>query len=117
MWALRHPECFPVDLQTADYEMILRVPGIGVRSAQLIVSGRRYSKIRLEHLKKMGVVLKRAKYFIYNSDVPRELHKLYPEMIRPMLIAGKPKNDQLDLFDTMPTALPAPNQFALTSSS
>jgi predicted DNA-binding helix-hairpin-helix protein len=109
MWALRHPECFPVDLQTADYEMILRVPGIGVRSAQLIVSGRRYSKIRLEHLKKMGVVLKRAKYFIYNNEVPRELHKLYPEMIRPMLIAGKPKSDQLDLFDTMPAALPAPS--------
>ena len=85
MWALRHPECFPVDLQSADYEMILRVPGIGVRSAQLIVSGRRYSKIRFEHLKKMGVVLKRAKYFIYDSDVPRELHKLYPEMIRPLL--------------------------------
>ena len=107
MWALRHPECFPVDLQTADYEMILRVPGIGVRSAQLIVSGRRYSKIRLEHLKKMGVVLKRAKYFIYNSDVPPELHRLYPEMIRPLLVA-KPKYDQLDLFDSMPAALPAP---------
>ena len=109
MWALRHPECFPVDLQTADYEMILRVPGIGVRSAQLIVSGRRYNKIRLEHLKKMGVVLKRAKYFIYNNEVPRELHKLYPEMIRPLLIAGKPKSDQLDLFDTMPATLPAPS--------
>jgi hypothetical protein len=62
----------------------------------------------LEHLKKMGVVLKRAKYFIYNNEVPRELHKLYPEMIRPLLIAGKPKSDQLDLFDTMPAALPSP---------
>ena len=108
VWALRHPECFPVDLQTADYEMILRVPGIGVRSAQLIVSGRRYSKIRLEHLKKMGVVLKRAKYFIYDNNVPRELRKLYPEMIRPLLLTGKPKSDQLDLFDSMPMALPAP---------
>ena len=106
--------------------MILRVPGIGVKSAQLIVSGRRYSKIRLQHLKKMGVVLKRAKYFIYDSDVPPELRKLYPEMIRPLLVA-KPKSDQLDLFDNMPLALPAtisqpvsqPTMFqpALTSSS
>ena len=64
MWALRHPEFFPVDLQTADYESILRVPGIGVKSARLIVSGRRFSRIRLETLKKMGVVLKRAKYFL-----------------------------------------------------
>lgn len=51
-WALRHPEFFPIDIQTADYEMLLRVPGIGVKSAQLIVSGRRFSKIRLEQMKK-----------------------------------------------------------------
>lgn len=105
MWALRHPEFFPLDLQTADYEMILRVPGIGVKSAQLIVSGRRYGKIRVENLKKMGVVMKRAQYFIYHSDTPAYLRRLYPEMIRPLLVA-KPKPVQLDLFDSMPLALP-----------
>ena len=104
MWALRHPEFFPIDLQTADYEMILRVPGIGVKSAQLIVSGRRFCKIRLEQLKKMGVVLKRAKYFIYNPDVPAHLRRLYPEMLRPLLIA-RPKPAQLDLFSQTPALL------------
>ncbi|SHI61344.1 putative DNA modification/repair radical SAM protein [Fibrobacter sp. UWP2] len=110
MWALRHPEFFPIDLQTADYEMILRVPGIGVKSAQLIVSGRRFCTIRMEQLKKMGVVLKRAKYFIYNPDVPANLRRLYPEMLRPMLIA-RPRPAQLDFFSQLQTpALPAPAQ-------
>ncbi|WP_298770885.1 putative DNA modification/repair radical SAM protein [uncultured Fibrobacter sp.] len=98
-WALRHPDFFPIDIQTADYEMLLRVPGIGVRSAQLIASGRRFSKIRLEHLKKMGVVLKRAQYFIYHPDTPACLRKLYPEMVRPLLLP-KPKSLQLDLFSS-----------------
>ena len=113
MWALRHPEFFPIDLQTADYEMILRVPGIGVKSAQLIVSGRRYGTIRLEQLKKMGVVLKRAKYFIFNPDVPANLRRLYPEMLRPLLIA-RPKPAQLDFFSQLQTpALPAPAQLSI----
>jgi putative DNA modification/repair radical SAM protein len=105
-WALRHPEFFPIDIQTADYEMLLRVPGIGVKSAQLIASGRRFSKIRLEHLKKMGVVLKRAQYFIYHPDTPACLRRLYPEMVRPLLLP-KPQPLQLDLFANQPLALPA----------
>lgn len=105
-WALRHPEFFPIDIQTADYEMLLRVPGIGVKSAQLIASGRRFSKIRLEHLKKMGVVLKRAQYFIYHPDTPACLRRLYPEMVRPLLLP-KPQPLQLDLFSNQPLALPA----------
>ena len=106
-WALRHPEFFPIDIQTADYEMLLRVPGIGVRSAQLIASGRRFGKLRLEQLKKMGVVLKRAQYFIYHPDTPAGLRRLYPEMIRPLLLP-KPKTVQLDLFSQQqPLALPA----------
>ena len=105
-WALRHPEFFPIDIQTADYEMLLRVPGIGVKSAQLIASGRRFSKIRLEHLKKMGVVLKRAQYFIYHPDTPACLRRLYPEMVRPLLLP-KPQSLQLDLFSNQPLALPA----------
>ena len=105
-WALRHPEFFPIDIQTADYEMLLRVPGIGVKSAQLIASGRRFSKIRLEQLKKMGVVLKRAQYFIYHPDTPACLRRLYPEMVRPLLLP-KPQPLQLDLFSNQPLALPA----------
>lgn len=51
-WALRHPEQFPVDINKADYEMILRIPGIGVKSAKLIIASRRYSKLGYYQLKK-----------------------------------------------------------------
>ncbi|MBO6016216.1 MAG: putative DNA modification/repair radical SAM protein, partial [Lachnospiraceae bacterium] len=63
-WALRHLELFPVEIRTASYDMILRIPGIGPRSAARIVKARRYAGLTFEHLKKMGVVLKRAHYFI-----------------------------------------------------
>lgn len=63
-WALRHLEQFPVDVQTAEYQMILRVPGIGVKSALKIVQARRSARLTFEDLKKIGVVLKRALYFI-----------------------------------------------------
>ncbi len=63
-WALRHPERFPVDLNRADYEVILRVPGIGVKSAQLIVAARRHGRITGATLKKIGIVMKKAQYFI-----------------------------------------------------
>ena len=56
-WALRHPEKFPIDINRADYELILRVPGIGVKSAKLIIASRRYSKIGYYQLKKIGVVI------------------------------------------------------------
>jgi putative DNA modification/repair radical SAM protein len=67
-WALRHPEFFPLDVNRADYEMILRVPGIGVKSAQLIVAARRHGRITDATLKKIGVVMKKAQYFITCGD-------------------------------------------------
>lgn len=63
-WALRHLECFPVEINRADYRTLLRVPGIGVKSAKRIVGARRSGVLRFEDLKKIGVVLKRAQYFI-----------------------------------------------------
>ncbi|GAB3198064.1 putative DNA modification/repair radical SAM protein [Pontibacter aydingkolensis] len=63
-WALRNRHMFPVEINTADYEMILRVPGIGVKSAKKIVSARRFTPLNFDNLRQMGVVLKRAKYFI-----------------------------------------------------
>ena len=63
-WALRHLGQFPVDVQTASYDMLLRVPGIGPKSAKRIVEARRYGSLDYTSLKKMGVVLKRAHYFI-----------------------------------------------------
>ena len=63
-WAVRHLECFPVEVNRADYEALLRVPGIGVKSARRIIRARRSARLDFPDLKKMGVVLKRAHYFI-----------------------------------------------------
>ena len=63
-WAVRHLEFFPVEVMTADYYQLLRVPGLGVNSARRICRARRYGRLQFEDLKKMGVVLKRAMYFI-----------------------------------------------------
>lgn len=63
-WALRNMARFPIDINTADYQLILRVPGIGVSSAQKIVAARRFGALTLDNLKKIGVAVNRAKYFI-----------------------------------------------------
>lgn len=63
-WALRNLHLFPVEINKCDYETLLRVPGIGVKSAQRIITARRRSSLDFEDIKKFGVVLKRAQYFI-----------------------------------------------------
>ena len=63
-WALGHLENFPIEINRADYFTLLRVPGIGTKSARRIVQARRFGNLKFEDLKKMGVVLKRALYFI-----------------------------------------------------
>lgn len=63
-WAIRNPQFFPVDINRDSYRKILRVPGIGVKSAKLIVMARRHRKLNIEALKRIGVVLKRARFFI-----------------------------------------------------
>ena len=63
-WAIRHLEQFPVEVNRASYERLLRVPGIGVKSARRIIQSRRSCALDFCHLKKMGIVLKRAQYFI-----------------------------------------------------
>lgn len=90
-WALRHPESFPVNINTADYEMLLRIPGIGVKSAQLIITSRRYGRVGATQLKKMGVVMKKAQYFITCNELPMQtIHEIRPEHLRRLLIP-KPK--------------------------
>ena len=93
-WALRHPEFFPVDINSASYEEILRVPGIGVKSALLIVNSRRFNRVTSYHLKKMGVVLKKAKYFITCGELTSSfsqpiigINEIRPERLRPMLLS------------------------------
>lgn len=63
-WALAHPELFPVEVNSAPYEMLLRIPGIGVKSAYRIISARKYARLSIVDLIRMRVVTKRAKHFI-----------------------------------------------------
>ncbi|MDD4514344.1 putative DNA modification/repair radical SAM protein [Massilibacteroides sp.] len=86
-WALRNPQHFPVDINRADYEMLLRVPGIGVKSAKLIVTSRRYGRLGSLQLKKIGVVMKKAQYFITCHELGiRTIQELTPQNVRDLLI-------------------------------
>lgn len=92
-WALRHPEKFPVDINKADYEMLLRVPGIGVKSAKMIVASRRFSRLGTYELKKIGIVLKKAQYFITCNELgAKTVHELHPDRVRSLLIPRRKKN-------------------------
>ena len=81
-WALRHLECFPVEINSADYHILLRVPGIGNKSAQRIVKARRMGTLDFSDLKRIGVVLKRAIYFITCKG-----RQMYPLKIEENFIA------------------------------
>ena len=94
-WALRHPEAFPVDINSADYNMILRVPGIGVRSAKKIVQARRFGKIHIDQLKRMGVAYNRAQHFIRCADTAKFKNQQQPHQIRQHILqAGQSKYTQ-----------------------
>ncbi len=102
-WALRHPEFFPVDINTADYEHILRVPGIGVKSAKLIVASRRFCRLTSFHLKKIGIVMKKAKFFITcgeltdgNASLIKGINELKPENVKKMLLPSSPTKKRED---------------------
>jgi len=103
-WALRHPEAFPVDINKADYSTILRIPGIGVKSAKLIVVSRHYARLKTADLKKIGVVLKKAQYFITcNELVAQNVNETSPEYVRRLLTEkklpkGKDNTQQLSLL-------------------
>ncbi|MDR2947969.1 MAG: putative DNA modification/repair radical SAM protein [Prevotella sp.] len=91
-WALRHPEMFPVDINKADYSMILRIPGIGVKSAKFIVMSRRHGRLNATHLKKIGVVMKKAQYFMTCNELPMyTVNEATPEYVRKILTEPKKK--------------------------
>ena len=107
-WALQHLEQFPVEINRADYQMLLRVPGIGVKSAQRICKARRTGALDFDSLKKMGVVLKRALYFITCSGKMMYNTKIEENYITRNLLAEHEKlpfnkdgmtYKQLSLFD------------------
>jgi len=102
-WALRNLHVFPVEVNQADYRVILRVPGIGVRSARKIVMARRFHSLDFEDLKKIGVVLKRARYFItcrgkYYGGIPFQENSIREKLTAP----AKPEWTQLTLFADLP---------------
>ena len=88
-WALRHLELFPIEINRADYAMLLRVPGIGVKSARRIVAARRTAILDFDDLKKIGVVLKRAVFFITCNGRNRYPIKYTEEFIGSNLIDRK----------------------------
>lgn len=102
-WALRHPEVFPVDINRAPYDLILRVPGIGVKSAALIVNARKFRHLTSYHLKKIGVAMKRARYFITCGELTSgSIADTSPEYVRRQLVkapSGKGDNPLQLSFD------------------
>ncbi|MHB9305457.1 putative DNA modification/repair radical SAM protein [Fusobacterium polymorphum] len=99
-WAIKNFHFFPIEINKASYRELLRVPGIGVTSAKRIVMTRKYSTIRYEHLKKLGIVIKRAKYFITVNGEFLGFKKENPELIRNALMEkGKMVAEQLKLFN------------------
>ena len=99
-WAIKNSHFFPIEINKASYRELLRVPGIGVTSAKRIVMTRKYSTIRYEHLKKLGVVIKRAKYFITVNGEFLGFKKENPELIRNALMKKeKMLAEQLKLFN------------------
>ena len=96
-WAIRHLEYFPVEINRAGYEMLLRVPGIGVKSAQRIMRARRSAKLDFDQLKRIGVVLKRAHYFITCNGKMLYHTKIEEDYItRRILELDHAKNWQMD---------------------
>ena len=106
-WALNHMALFPVEINTAPQEMLLRVPGIGVKSAKRIVAARRVGRLDFAGLKKIGVVLKRAQFFVtcngrmaegLNVTPDRVLQSMLSERSRQMLPTLSDEPEQLSLF-------------------
>ena len=104
-WALRHPDFFPVEVNRADYEALLRVPGLGVVSARRILTARRSGPLRLENLPKLGVVMKRAQYFLTaNGRMADGLRFTQDSLLRNLItveqsLLPQPEMRQLSLFD------------------
>lgn len=103
-WALRNIDLFPVDINKADLSLIMRVPGIGIQSANKICEARRFSRLNWEHLKKIGISVNKARYFIICNNRHDDYKSLTPLQIRQRIITqGNSKyaanlSPQLNLF-------------------
>ena len=102
-WAMNHPEEFPIEVNTADYHTLLRVPGVGPVGARRILSARRWRSLDHDSLKKLGIVMKRAQYFITCGGRMTPALRVRPEGVMRALTALEapaitPQYEQLSLF-------------------
>lgn len=102
-WALRNPHLFPVDVNTADYKTIIRIPGIGRQSAMKIIRARKFGRLHEYQLRKMGIAFNRARHFMVCADTPFTLGAQSMAAVRSSILqkgSGKYKGEsgQLSLF-------------------
>jgi putative DNA modification/repair radical SAM protein len=103
-FALRNRHLFPVEVNTAEYELLIRIPGVGLKSAKKMIAARRFSHLTFEHLRKFGVVLKRARFFMTCSGKTLTGQELTSELIKEKILQGEgsrfdpAKKLQLNLF-------------------
>ena len=103
-WALRNPQLFPIDINTADYQMIIRIPGVGRGSALKIIKARKFGKLREYQVKKMGIAFNRARFFMRCEDTTYQMgYMAMPHVKAKILSEGNSKYKQLQ----------APNQLSL----
>ncbi len=106
IWALDNLELFPVEINHVDKEFLIKIPGIGIRGAHKILKARRFQNLSFENLKKLGISLKRAKYFITIRGKYFGEKEFYPEYIKRALTKPKKKGFyQPSLFDTFAPAI------------
>ncbi len=86
-WALKNMHVFPVDINMADYQLLIKVPGLGLESARKICQARRFNRLNWDHLKKMGVMINKVRYFLI-CDKDFERKDLQPEQIRSFILNG-----------------------------
>lgn len=104
-WALRNRHLFPVDINKAPKEMLLRVPGIGLKSVGKILNARKFRNLNWDHLKRIGIAVNRAKYFIICDSREKELREFSSENLKSIILKNstgkfrKEMSTQLTLFN------------------
>lgn len=98
-WAIRNPHFFPVNIQSAPLKDLIRVPGLGIKTAHLIVKARKFSRLRTHQIQKMGLAWNRAKFFLHGFLDNHILLDWKPEALKTkILLETNPKKSQLSLF-------------------
>ncbi|MDR5589531.1 putative DNA modification/repair radical SAM protein [Christiangramia sp. SM2212] len=103
-WALRNRHLFPVDINRVDKQLLLRIPGVGLKSVNKILNARKFRKLNWDHLKKIGIASNRAKYFITCDSREKELRDISSENLKSIIMQNsqskfrKDLSNQLSLF-------------------